>query len=210
MVHVCIGLSIPFVPIYLLKNLDLSYFWFISLGVFSSVASMMGNQLWGRLADKRGTGLILGISVTLMVLQPLLWFLSTQLWFLFLVFGMLGVASSGWNLALYKFALENSEDSEQPVAVGAMVSIVAVGLLGGALIGGVISAHLPSLFSYQLLTLFLFSSLSGLLVVMFFLPPVLTENRLLDALNLSKYQLGNLKAGVRHGFTTLWHVVIKS
>ena len=178
--HLCVGISMPFVAIHILRNLEVSYFLFISMGVASSMTTMAASPLWGRLADFRSTKLVLAASVILVALHPMLWLVSGQIWYLFAAFGTMGIASAGWNLALYKFALENASDEQQPVAVGTMVAIVAAGMFGGALIGGGIAAYLPTVFSYQLLTLFPLSSLLALTAVAVLLPGALGKRGLAD------------------------------
>ena len=207
-VHLCVGISMPFAAVHILRNLEVSYFMFISMGVASSMTTMAASPLWGRLADFRSTQLVLAVSVVLLALHPLLWLVSGQTWYLFAVFGTMGIVSAGWNLALYKFALENANDEQQPVAVGTMVAIVAIGMFGGALIGGGIAAHVPTVFSYQLLTLFPLSSILGLTAIAVLLPGAIGKRGLADTAE-SLLRMGTtLSAALRHSVAVAWQAQI--
>lgn len=208
-VHLCVGISMPFVAVHILRNLEVSYFMFISMGVVSSMTTMAASPLWGRLADFRSTQLVLSMSVVLLVLYPLLWLVSGQIWYLFVVFGTMGTVSAGWNLGLYKFALENASDEQQPVAVGTMVAIVATGMFGGALIGGGIVAYLPTVFSYQLMTLFPLSSILGLTAIVVLLPGAIDKRGVADTAE-SLLRIGaSLSAALRHSVAVAWQTQIQ-
>ncbi|MEG2206237.1 MAG: MFS transporter [Oscillospiraceae bacterium] len=47
-----IGLGTPFLPVHLLRNLQLSHTFITAMGIASAVAAMLGTWLWGRMADR--------------------------------------------------------------------------------------------------------------------------------------------------------------
>lgn len=53
-------------------------------------------------------------------------------------------------------------------------AMALMGTFGGALTGGAIAAHLPTLFAYQMMTLFLLSGVLRLMSVVSLLPEVYT------------------------------------
>lgn len=100
------------------------------------------------------------------------------MWYLFLIFGLMGIGAAAWNISAYNFVLENSEEEQRPAAIGTFAVMASLGVFTGALIGGAIAAHMPVIFSHQLLTLFLLSSLSRLVAVAVLLPGALSEKSL--------------------------------
>ena len=205
--HVFLGMVGPFMAVYLLRDLQISYLGFVSLWAVSSVTTIIASPLWGRLADLRSTRLVLVISSALMVLHPLLWVVSTQTWHLFLVFGVMGIGGAGWAISTYNFVLENSDEESRPAAVGSFEAMASIGIFGGALVGGVIAAHVPTLFSHQVLTLFLLSFVLRLVTVTVLLPGVMSRRSWAGA-SESLVQEAIARAVVlRHGIAAAWHLV---
>ncbi|MDA1347429.1 MAG: MFS transporter [Chloroflexi bacterium] len=206
--HISIGISAPFMAVYLLRELDVSYSWFVGMGVVSSLTAIAANSLWGRLVDFKGTSLVLAISATLIGLHPLLFLASGEMWYLFLIFGIIGVTSAGWGISSYNFVLENSDKEKRPAAVGTFNAVASAGMFAGALIGSAIAAHVPTLFSNQLLTLFLLSSMLRLVTVAWLMPGVMGVGGLTGIAN-SLLHGGAVRATVlRQRFVSFVHAIL--
>ena len=170
--HFAHGMGGPFVGIYLLRDLGVSYTTFVGLSVAASLAAVVCQPLWGRLADLRGNMLVLILSSLALATWPFLFVVSAQIWYLWTVHAITGVTTSGWGIAVYNFVLENSEEETRPSSVGFFNAMASMGVFGGALVGGAIAAYLPTIFSYQMMTLFFLSGILGLTSVLVFLRTV--------------------------------------
>ena len=206
--HTSVGISAPFMAVYLLRELDISYSWFVGLGVVSSLTAMGANVLWGRLVDFKGSGLVLAISATLVALHPLVFLGSGQVWYLFLAFGIMGVTGAGWGIASHSFVLENSDEEERPAAVGTFNAMASAGMFMGALIGSSIAVHVPTLFSSQLQTLFLLSAALRFVTVAALMPGVIGTAGLTGLAN-SLLKSGAARTTVlRHRFASVVHAIL--
>ena len=205
--HVCFGMGGPFLALYFLRDLQMSYLGFVSLGVVSMLTTMVASPMWGRLADLRSTRLVLVLSGALMVLYPLLWILSAQTWYLYLVFGAMGIGIAGWMISAYNFVLENSEEEGRAAAVGSFHAMAAIGIFAGALVGGAIATHLPTLFSHQVMTLFLLSFVLRLVTVTALLPGAISRRGFAGVAESLAHKRMALAAPLRHGLAAAWHVV---
>jgi len=97
---------------------------------------------------------------------PLLWIASHQLYYLILVQILSGFAWAGFNLASTNFVYDASAPERRTQSIAVFNAMNGSAICLGALLGGYLASHLPSLLGYQLLTLFLVSGLlRGLVAV---------------------------------------------
>jgi len=59
LMHLAVYIGSPFVAVYLLKQLELSYIWFTVITLSASVYSLIMMPIWGKFADKYGNRLVL-------------------------------------------------------------------------------------------------------------------------------------------------------
>ncbi|MDA1349365.1 MAG: MFS transporter [Chloroflexi bacterium] len=170
--HFTMGVGGPFLSIYLLRDVGVSYTTFVGLSVAESMAGVLVRPLWGHLADVRGNRLVLALAALGVATWPFLFILSAQSWYLWMIHPLIGLATAGWSLVAYNFVLENSQEEERASSVGFFNAMASAGIFGGALVGGTIAAHLPTIFEYQLMTLFLVSGILRLTSLVIFLPRV--------------------------------------
>ena len=204
--NLCIGLMAPFIAVYILRDLEVTYLTFVSLGVASSLANTVMMPLWGRLADLKSTKLVLAISVTIMAVHPMLWLVSSQTWYLFLLYIVMGIGGAGFVVSAYNFVLEESEDEKRPAAVGNFRATAFLGVFGGALIGGIIASHVPTLFSYQVLTMLALSSVLRIVTVALLLPPVMGSEGLVARVGSLKRRHAPVLM-MRQRLAAIWHTL---
>jgi len=149
----------PFFAVYMLRNLKFDYFTYVIVTATSTMANLMFLTFWGGRADKAGNVKILKITSFLVPLVPLLWVGSHQLYYLIPVQILSGFAWAGFNLASSNFLYDASAPENRTRCITAFNAINGSAICLGALLGGYLVSHLPPVFGYQLLTLFLISGL---------------------------------------------------
>ena len=172
MVNAAVGLGSSFVGLYLLRDLEMSYLTFVGLTVAASATAVVCNPLWGRLIDRRGTMPVLIVSLLASSSFQFLLIVSSATWYLWIAFAVGGATTSGWGVAAFNYVLENSNEESRTSSVGFFHAVGSAGGFGGALIGGTIASHLPTVFAHQLMTLFLLSGVLRLVSVAVLLPTV--------------------------------------
>ena len=200
--HFTVGMAGPFVSVYFLRELGISYTTFVGLGVAASAASIVTRPFWGRLADSRGNMLVLTISALAMSAWPFLLTVSAEMWYLWTVRIVAGASIAGWGIASTNFVLERSAEETRPSSVGFHNGMSSAGIVGGALVGGAIAAHLPTIFAYQMLTLFFLSGVLRLSCVLVFLPMVHEPG---DRYLEGRPSLLAVQSAIGRGATALWH-----
>ena len=152
-----IMLSGAFFSVYMLRDLKLSYLTFTLVNCSSTVSTIACLRFWGRRADRAGNLKILRITGCLLPVIPLLWLVNTNPVYLVCANAFSGFVWAGFDLSCGNFLFDASDPQTRTrqIALFNCIINVAVGL--GSLTGGFIAPHLPSLFGYQLRTLFTMS-----------------------------------------------------
>lgn len=166
----------PYFSIFMLRDLKFSYTTFLFLQTVSVVATIIGSRLWGLYADRRGNVRVIRITGLGMASMPLLWLVSQQVPFLILVNIIGGLCWSGFALCSLNYVYEATPPGQRARVVGYLAAFGGVGLFLGAVVGGALVGHVPTLFAYPLMTLFLLSGIARLVAAAVFLP-FITESR---------------------------------
>lgn len=133
--------------------------------------------LWGRVADRRGNMFVMRVVAPGLSVLPLMWLVTSQLWFLVAVNVVANASWAGFGVASLNFVMENSDEKSRASAIGYFRAMSAIGSFLGSLAGGAIASHLPTLFNYQIMTLFLISGVQRLSASFILLPMVKGESR---------------------------------
>lgn len=94
----------PFFSVYMLKNLELSYFYITAVGMIASVSRILTAVLWGKIADEKSWNFVMVVSIIMMGLTYLGWAAITKenyLYMMPLVQCINGVASGGVNISMF-------------------------------------------------------------------------------------------------------------
>lgn len=169
----------PFITMYMLKDLGLSYLEFMAATAVSIALQLVSVRAWGRLADLYGNRAILAVVAFLIPLVPLLWLLSPALAWVVCVQALAGWTWAGYDLAVgnYLYDVTPADRRASYCAVHNLTS--SVGTCLGALLGGLLSVKLPpsiELFGHMLQWksglwgVLLLSALLRALVLLAFLP----------------------------------------
>ncbi|WP_425449631.1 MFS transporter [Dethiothermospora halolimnae] len=96
----------PLFSLYTIDYLNADETWLGIISVASSLSSILTYTLWGKLADKYGNSIMLGISTFGMAITPILYAASNSLIALVLFNVIIGVSVAGTVLILFNILLE--------------------------------------------------------------------------------------------------------
>lgn len=167
-----VNIASPYFTVYQLRDLKFSYLTFAVLETASSLAMVFAITHWGRLADRAGNFKMLALASALIPLVPLLWLLGTNPIYLGLVQIFSGFAWSGFNLCTVNYLYDATASGQRTryLAYFNAGNGLATGV--GAMLGGYLAPHLPTVMGYHTLTLFLISGIARGAVTVIFLPQI--------------------------------------
>ena len=174
-----VSIAAPFFTVYMLRELKFSYLEFMCVTATSVLLHFTSLPTWGRISDAWGNRVIVVFAGALITTFPLLWLVSTNIWFIIGVQMASGMCWSGFGLATTNFLYDTvpAEKRSQYLAFHNVLGAIAVCV--GALIGGTLATTLPhdfTLGSYHfdwltpLYGVFLISSLARMVVAALCLP----------------------------------------
>jgi len=163
--HVAIQISGPFFSLYMLRDLGLSYPQFIALSATMILLQSLTFHHWGKIADRFGNISVIKLTGALLPAVPLLWLFSHRYEALFIFQAVSGVVWAGFQLAAANFLYDSVVPPERPRSVAYYGLLVNSGMLGGALLGGLLAPHLPRSISVGALEIDLVSNLQVLFLL---------------------------------------------
>jgi MFS family permease len=179
MINFGLFFAAPFFALYMLETLKLPYAEFTLLIFLATFAQYLTLGRWGEISDLFGNRRIITLCAVLLCITPLLWLVSSNLWYLCIVQLFSGFAHAGFSLANANFLFDAVTPPKRARCV-AYQSIVNGGFIfAGALLGGYASKHVSFDFFTNpwlqephspLLMLFLLSGLLRAVAVLIFLP----------------------------------------
>jgi MFS family permease len=171
---VAIGIAAPFWAVYMLRDLGLSYLWYMVISIAGLLFQLAFLPLFGKAADKFGNIRMIKLCSWTAVAVPLLWYFSSFIsdptilkMYLFLVPGAFaGFAFSGYLLATNNYVYDAVSEKKQGLGGTYMNLAVGIGGFIGSLIGSVI-AFIGIGFMNTILFIFLISFLIRLITAIF-------------------------------------------
>jgi MFS family permease len=143
LMNAAVGISSPFFTVYMLRDLELSYFEFMVLSGTSVLAQFLMLTTWGRIADVYGNRLILILTSISLPLVPSLWLLSDEFWALLLFQALSGLSWSGFTLSAGNLLYELVPQTRRAAYVAFHNVGTALGVFGGAMLGALLEGILP-------------------------------------------------------------------
>lgn len=149
-----VNISGPFFSVYVLRelgfqNIPLGYiYYFLVMGFFSSVTTIIFMPFWGRVIDKYGAIKIMKFSGLFICFVPIFWVLSvffkSSLLFIILFLICLdcfsGFVWAGFNLATGTFVYTATTRQRMPLCVAYMSILSGIGVFIGATLGGILTS----------------------------------------------------------------------
>ncbi len=157
-------LAAPYFSVHMLRDLNFSYLQFMFVTLAAPLTSLIAFPIWGRHADAVGNARILKTTSIFLPIIPLFWlFLHTPIT-LFMVECFAGVMWGGFNLCAVNYIYDAVVPAKRMRCIGYFNLLNGLAIFAGASIGGWLSEHLPPVFGFPLLCLFLISAAGRFLV----------------------------------------------
>jgi MFS family permease len=173
-----VAISGPFFAVYMLNELDFTYFEY-SINLMASIATQFTMlRFWGKMSDRHGNRLIMLLCSAIIPVIPFLWLLTPNYYFLLLAQLVSGVAWSGFNLTtanyLYDIRPHHSNFATYAAVQAGMTAVlVFIGAIAGgylASVAPVLASLLPFSISSALFIVFFVSGIMRGLVLLWFIP----------------------------------------
>lgn len=164
-------LSAPFFTPYILRDLGMDYFQLTVITSVAVVTKFLAMDMWGKASDKYGTKKVLGFAAYLIPIVPILWIFSGNFWYLVAIQIFSGFAWAGFEICAFNFILDSTSSQKRATCVAYYNLLNGIGMIAGAIIGGVIST-LPTFFWSQFYMVFFISFLARYVVAIFFVPKI--------------------------------------
>ena len=159
-------------PAFLLKDLGFSYATFMMLVTSASLSGFVFQWYWGGSADVEGNVRAIKRAAWCIAVTPLLWMVSRDPAYLFFVQLFAGCVWGGFTMLTINFTLEAATPERKIRSLAYMNVTTSFSAFAGAVLGGLLLHHLPPLFGYSYLTLFLLSCFLRIAVMVFVAPKV--------------------------------------
>ncbi|KHO48463.1 MAG: major facilitator superfamily transporter [archaeon GW2011_AR5] len=134
----------PFYTVYMLKDLNISYFWFAVITVIGALTRIFAFRYWGRLNDKFGSRKILVVTGFFACFTPLFWLFVSNVWQITLLKMFDGFIWAGMDLVVFNYLLDITPANKRPQYVANNNFFAGWGTILGALAGGVLAESLVS------------------------------------------------------------------
>jgi MFS family permease len=158
----------PFFNVWFLRDLKFDYLTFTIATASMIVGTILFLPLWGRLIDSVGTSRVLRITGLMCAFVPVPYLFGSTPLAVWISNFYSGISWGGFNVANFNYLLHTTEKEKSDHYIAFASAVTAISLVFFSLIGGFLSSRLPTLFTYQLQTLFLVSCVGRLVVVLFF------------------------------------------
>lgn len=168
----CVNLAAPFFAVFMLRDLKFNYLTYTLVMVPVPLTTLLLIKRWGQLADRIGNIRVLKFTALFIAILPLPWIIYRHPVFLIFVQILGGFAWSGFNLCAINFFFDSVSSPKRTRCFSYFNVINGFCISIGAFLGGYLAAHLPELFGYRLLLLFLLSSTMRFLVILIFTPRI--------------------------------------
>ncbi len=161
-------ISLPFVTVYLLRYLEFSYLTYMAIILSGSLLSLFFLGIWGKIADKYGSYVVLRITSVMIVFIPVLWVLNpSPIYLVFVPSLVSGVSRAGFELARKEFIYDNVREEKIGFAISYHHMINGIGIFLGAGLGAFLIKFIKTDFVEPLILIFFISGFLRMLVVLF-------------------------------------------
>ncbi|MCM8756775.1 MAG: MFS transporter [Candidatus Omnitrophica bacterium] len=194
MMNFSVNLASPFFVVLMIKELGFSYLKYTFIVITATLTMQLVMKRWGKHADRVGNLKVIKLVSPFIGLIPLLWVVNHHP--LFLVFAQIfsGFIWAGFNLCTTNFIYDAVMPEKRVRCIAYFNVINGLAICLGALLGGFILKWLPTLFGYQILPIFVISSILRFFVGLY-LPPKLKEVRPIE--KVSSWQLFSSVIGIK-------------
>ncbi len=175
-----VALSGPFFSVYMLRELEFTYWQFTASTGAAILTQFFTLAAWGHACDHFGNRFAMLLSSLLIPIVPALWLFSTDFHYILFVQVMSGIAWGGFTLSTANYLYDLRPPGTDFAGYAAVQSALsAVGVFCGALAGGYLSSALPGLADllpegwqpeFPIVGLFALSAFMRLCIIVWFIP----------------------------------------
>ncbi|MFV8818427.1 MFS transporter [Haliea sp. E17] len=175
-----VALSGPFFAVYMLRELEFTYWQFTASTGAAILTQFFTLSAWGYACDHLGNRFAMLLSSILIPIVPALWLVSPDFHYILFVQVMSGIAWGGFTLSTANYLYDLRPPGTDFAGYAAVQSALsALGVFLGALAGGYLSSALPQLAAllpagwqpeYPIVGLFALSALLRLGIIAWFIP----------------------------------------
>ncbi len=159
-----ISIAAPFFVVYMLRDLQLSYIWYMIITVSGIIFQLVFLSLLGKVSDKYGNIKLLQLCSFTLILTPLLWLVSSNTYYLALVPALTGGFSwAGFLLASNNYIYDSVRQEKRTYGIAYYNLLIGIGLFLGASLGSIL-VTLNISFMNSILFIFVASAFLRILV----------------------------------------------
>lgn len=140
--HIALGMTAPFLIVFMLGRLRLSLLAVTALSALTAITGAATMQYWGRLGDHFGAKTVLRAGTYLITIPMLLWLVVTpeRTWPIAIIQFLSGLGWGAYNTNVNQLALKIAPAARGPSYVAALGAVAGVAEAIGPLLGGLIIA----------------------------------------------------------------------
>jgi MFS family permease len=144
--HVALGVSGPFLLVFMLEELQLSLLAVTALTSLTSIVAAGTMTYWGKLGDHFGAKTVLRAGTYLIMLPTILWIVVTpgRTWPILVIQLVSGLGWGAYNTNVNNLVLKLAPESRGPSYVASLGAVAGIAEAVGPLVGGVILASARS------------------------------------------------------------------
>lgn len=173
------SISGPYFAMYMLQDLSFSYSDYTVIVAAAVLAQFVVMRSWGAMSDQFGNRTILKVCGTLVALNPTLWLISSNFWYVVFVQFYSGIFWAGFTLAAANFVFDAVTPPKRARCVAYQAIINGCLVFLGSYVGGRIAHEVPMSWVQHIglwvphskfLALFVLSGILRVFVMLFLFP----------------------------------------
>ncbi|MCX6710204.1 MAG: MFS transporter [Candidatus Woesearchaeota archaeon] len=170
--------SSPFFTAYMLKGLGMNFWLYTIVNSATTVVTFLVMSYWGKYSDIFGNRHIFEITGYLTPLVPILFILSPNPYYLFIINAFSGFVWAGFNLSSSNYIYDAVSPQKRVRCLSYYIFLDGIAIFSGALAGGLIMSAIKAPIALPIISLskyhviFIVSGLLRLAAVAYFMPKI--------------------------------------
>src|SRR3989338_4079757 len=172
--NLAVEIAAPFYTVYMLKDLQINYFWFAVLTTLGAVVRIFAYKYWGRFVDKYGSRKILVVTGFFGCFTPLMWLFVSNIYEIAALKIFDSFVWAGLDMVVFNYLLDVTPANKRPQYVANHNFFTGFGVVFGALAGAMIAEAVQnsSLLWFRGLQIVFLTSFLLRIIVLLILPKI--------------------------------------
>ena len=139
----------PFFTVYMLKNLEMSYRFFVIASIISTITKIIAQPHIGKISDRYGDKPVAIISTMATAFIPLIYFFITKeaIWLIIPAQILSGLAWAGVDISAFNLMLDKSNEKRRGLDIAEYTTFTSIPMVIGPIIGGFIADNVKLIFT---------------------------------------------------------------